>query len=389
MMMTRFSKETFAAFIFSTATLLGASGTTAQADTAAPPASKSVACEASVVRAGGPDEAAKAVAFAPPALETRYLVNNGYYQVASVDGMTVTTVNASNRTYTWLAGMIYAPNAMDKASVEAIWPLEIGKRVTFLERSGKDAWCHTIDTLRAESIDVPAGSFETIVLEEQIKSVEPAQGNLDVRRTYWYAPAAHWTVKKEVKQIAGPPFASEPYLLNQIVAVSSRPPTIDRHWAKMACSDAPIDLPFSQTRDCYRGPIGKGDDGQCHAERYGTAGGDGTLGFEIYLTLAGGRCGIYFAGDDVQEFAQSATAMSRNGLDFSPLKRIESVEVLSFTGRGQKGPLGCFAFARIGPTLRRTENLYRYTLRGHVCREDGTTFSDSDIAALVRGISVE
>src|SRR5215469_12100184 len=67
-------------------------------------ASGSDKCVASVVRAGGPDAAAKAVAFAPPTLETRYLVNNGsyYYQVASADGMTVTTVNASNRTYTWL-----------------------------------------------------------------------------------------------------------------------------------------------------------------------------------------------------------------------------------------------------------------------------------------------
>ena len=388
--MTGVSKATIAAFIVSVVAYLGLGATAAKADNTPTPASYDKSCEASVVRSGGPDEASHAVAFAAPELDTRYLLSSGgYYQIAAVDGMTVTTVNASNRTATWLAGFIYAANPMDKAAVEPIWPLEIGKAVTFPESAGKDAWCHTVSVLRAESVTVTAGTFDTLVVAERIQGLTPAQGQLDVTRTYWYAPAAHWVVKRELKQVSGPPYSFVNYNLTQIVAVSSRPPTIDRHWAKMACSDAPIDVPFSQKRDCYRGPIGKGDDGLCHAENYGTAGDDGTVQFEIYLHLAGGRCGVYFAGDDVQEFTQTATALSRNGLDFSPMKRIGSTQVISFTGRGRKGPLGCFAFATIGPTMRRSENLYRYTLRGHVCREDGTKPSDSDIAALVRGISVE
>jgi hypothetical protein len=353
-------------------------------------ASGSEKCVASVVKAGGPDAAQNAVAFAPPALETRYLISSGgYYQVASVDGMTVTTVNASDRTYTWLAGLVYAPDQFDKASVEAIWPLEIGKTVTFAERSGRDEWCHTLSILRTEAINVPAGSFQTIVLEERIKSLQPEQGNLDVTRTYWYAPSAHWTVRKEIKQIAGPPFASEPYVLNQIVTAASRPPTVDSRWAKIDCGDAHIDLPFTQPHDCYRGPIGKGDTGDCHAEHYGTAGTDNALQFEIYLSLAGGRCGIYFFQADIQSYTQQATAMSRNGLDFSALKRFGATEVTSFTGRGRQGPLSCFAFARLGPVLRHEESLYRYTIRGHVCKTDGTKLSDADIEPLARAISVD
>jgi|SRR5579864_994680 len=347
-------------------------------------------CVASVVKAGGPDAAKNAVAFAPPALETRYLISSGgYYQVASVEGMTVTTVNASNRTYTWLAGLVYAPDQFDKASVEAIWPLEIGKTVTFAERSGRDEWCHTLSILRTEAINVPAGSFQTIVLEQRIKSLRPEQGNLDVTRTYWYAPSAHWTVRKEIKQIAGPPFASEPYVLNQIVTATSRPPTVNSRWAKIDCGDAHIDLPFTQPHDCFQGPIGKGDTGDCHAQNYGIAGGDNAVQFEIYLTLGGGRCGIYFHEADIQGFTQDATAMSRNGLDFSGLKRFGAVEVISFTGRGRQGPLSCFAFARLGPTMHRDAETHRYAMRGHVCKTDGTKLTDADIEPLARAIGVD
>jgi hypothetical protein len=379
-----------AAFAALVAGCLGPIATISKADEQAAPVSQSSACVASIVRPGGPDTASHAVTFAAPPLDTRYLISSGgYYQIAAVNGMTVTTVNAANRTATWLGGLIYAPNQMDKAAVEAIWPLEIGKTVTFVERAGEDAWCHIISIDRSETVNVPAGSFDTIVIVERIKSLRPEQGGLDVTRTYWYAPAAHWTVKKEIRQDAGPRFASEPYVLSQMVAAASRPPTVNSRWAKIDCGDAHIDLPFAQPHDCYHGPIGKGDDGTCHAEHYGTAGGDNTVAFEIYLSLAGGRCGIYFSGDDIQNFAQTATAMSRNGLDFSQLKRYGNAEVMSFTGKGLRGPLDCFAFARIGPTLHRSDKLYRYTLRGHVCKADGTKLSEAEIDQLARAISVD
>jgi len=353
-------------------------------------ASASEKCVASVVKAGGPDAAKNAVAFAAPDLETRYLISSGgYFQVSAVDGMSVTTVNAANATTTWFGGLISAPRGTDKAAVEAIWPLEIGKTVTFLEQSGKDAWCHTVSILRAEPINVPAGKFDTIVVAERLQSLRPEQGNLDVTRTYWYAPTARWAVKRSVKQVSGPPYSYVSYELTQMVAAASRPPTVNSRWAKIDCGDAHIDLPFTQPHDCYRGPIGKGDTGDCHAEHYGTAGGDNAVQFEIYLTLAGGRCGVYFAEADIRDFAQQATAMSRNGLDFSALKRFGSADVISFTGRGRQGPLSCFAFARIGPVLRRDAGLYRYAMRGHVCKTDGTKLSDADIEPLARAISVD
>lgn len=388
--MTWVSNATFAASIVSVVAYLGLGAIAANADDAASPAPNGKGCEASVVRAGGPDEQSHAVAFAAPQLDTRYLISSGgYYQIAAVDGMTVTTVNAANRTATWLAGFIYAANPMDKASVEAIWPLEIGKTVTFRESAGKDAWCHTVSVLRAESVTVTAGTFDTLVVAERIQGLTPAQEQLDVTRTYWYAPTAHWVVKRELKQASGPPYSFVNYNLTQMVAVSSRPPTIDRHWAKIACSDAHIDLPFTQPHDCYRGPIGKGDTGDCHAERYGTAGADNAIQFEIYLTLAGGRCGVYFSEADVQSYTQQATAMSRNGLNFSGLKRFGGAEVVSFTGRGRQGPLSCFAFARLGPVLRHDAGLYRYAMRGHVCKADGTTLTDADIEPLARAIGVD
>jgi len=346
-------------------------------------------CVASVVRAGGPNSAASAVAFSAPTPGVRYLVQNGYFQIVSVDGMTVKTVNAANQTATWFAGMLYSSHQIDKASVEAIWPLEVGKTVTFLEQADKDAWCHTLTVQREETVSLQAGNFSTIVIEDRFRSIGGEQGGLDVLRTFWYAPSVNWVVKREIKQISGPPFQSGPYAVTQIVVASEGPKIVNVPWPKVACDGAHFVLPFTQKHDCYQGPVGKGDDGSCHTGNFGTAGGDESLAFEIYLDRAGGRCGVYFAGDDVIKFIKNATAVTRNGRDFSDTKRFGDTEVMRFTGRGGKGPLDCFAFATLGPHLRRTDNLYRYAMRGHVCRPDGSKLNDSEIAQLASAINAD
>ncbi len=349
------------------------------------------ACPASVTRTGGPSAARDAVPFSAPVPGTRYVAGSGYFQILNVDGMTVKTVNAAKLSTTWYAGIIYSDHQIDKSAAEAIWPLEIGKMVTFLEQAGDDGWCHTVSILRNESIVLPAGSFATIVIEDSMHSLRDTQGNVNLTRTFWYAPSAHWVVKRDVRQISGPLFRTAPYALTQIIGPAPPPrlAIVDPKWPKIDCGDAHIDLPFTQPHDCYHGPMGKGDQGMCHAENYGAAGGDATIEFEVFLALAGGRCGIYFAGDDIQDFAESATARSRNGTNFSAMKRRGNAQVVNFTGKSTSGPLDCFAFARIGPTLHRDDKLYRYTLRSHVCRVDGTKLGEAEIDQLARAIGVD
>jgi hypothetical protein len=161
---------------------------------------------------------AGAILFAPPSVGTRFAtVSGGYFQVMAIDGMNITTVNAANRTAKWLGGFLYIPNQVDRTMIETIWPLEPGKSVTFEEHaSNSDAWRHSVTVVRRETLQTPAGTFDTFVIEERIQSLSPAQGNLDATKTYWYAPAAKWAVKRSMVQRSGPPLDSAPYLVSAI-----------------------------------------------------------------------------------------------------------------------------------------------------------------------------
>jgi hypothetical protein len=166
-----------------------------------------------------PSSQTSASVFSAPSVGTRFAtVNGGYFQVTSIDGMNITTVNAANRSASWVAGFLYVPNQADRAMIETIWPLAAGKSVTFDERAGNsDAWRHTVTVVRSEMLQTPAGTFDTFVIEERIQSLSPAQGNLDATKTYWYAPAAKWPIKRSMAQQSGPPLNSVPYLVSAIV----------------------------------------------------------------------------------------------------------------------------------------------------------------------------
>jgi hypothetical protein len=185
------------------------------------------AMPAAVSASGAPTAAAPAtrsgaVSFMAPAVGTRFQTGDGYYQITSVDGMNIKTANGGNRTANWEAGFLYVPNSADRRKIESIWPLEPGKSIVFEERANPDAWRHTVTVLRWETVQTvqtPAGKFETVVVDERIESLMPAQGNLDVTETYWYAPDARWSIKRATVQRSGPPYNSNTnYVVSAIVA---------------------------------------------------------------------------------------------------------------------------------------------------------------------------
>ena len=157
------------------------------------------------------------IAFAPPAVGTRFVTPTGYFQITEISGMSVTTVNNANRSASWYAGFFYVANQVDPSSVEAIWPLQVGKTVTFEERAGSDAWRHTVSVVRVEDLATSAGTFSTVVVEERVESLTAAQGNLDVTKTYWYAPSARWILKRDFVQKSGPPYSLQRFTVSQIV----------------------------------------------------------------------------------------------------------------------------------------------------------------------------
>lgn len=161
------------------------------------------------------------VPFGAPPVGTRFNTTaGGYLQITAVEGMTVTTVNPANRTAPWLAGFLFEPGLANTKAVEAVWPLQVGKTIVFEQHLGMDGWRHTVKVLRKETLQVPAGTYQTLVVEELIESMMPAQGNLSVSKFYWYAPDVHWPVKYESVQHSGPPV---PGTAAYTIASSTRP----------------------------------------------------------------------------------------------------------------------------------------------------------------------
>ncbi len=87
-----------------------------------------------------------------------------------------------------------ALNTFEKDKYLALWPLETGKRVTYLrKRKSQDlAWQHTVTVLGTETIDTGFGPVDTYVVREDMAAVfRTWQGT----RTHWWAPSIGYAVK--------------------------------------------------------------------------------------------------------------------------------------------------------------------------------------------------
>lgn len=168
--------------------------------------SRSVATSsASVSQSGG-------VIFKAPPIGLRMHTMNqgresGYFQVMAVDGTSIHLVNAGNRTSILRGGLIWMRDnsSYDAGLIQSLWPLVLGKEISFEETIGQDKWIYTVKILRAEEIAVPAGRFQTFVIEIRDRSVSPLQGNFDRTRTIWYAPSEGMPIQLRSTQTSGPP----------------------------------------------------------------------------------------------------------------------------------------------------------------------------------------
>ena len=75
-----------------------------------------------------------------------------------------------------------------------LFPLQVGKAVTFTRRWAGEAWRDRIEVLTAERVTVPAGDFDTYVL---LRVSEQVNGDWRAEQRTWYAPELGWVVKFE------------------------------------------------------------------------------------------------------------------------------------------------------------------------------------------------
>lgn len=75
-----------------------------------------------------------------------------------------------------------------------LFPLQIGKAVSFTRRWAGEAWRDRIEVQATERVTVPAGTFDTFVL---LRVSEQVGGEWQAEQRTWYAPELGWVVKFE------------------------------------------------------------------------------------------------------------------------------------------------------------------------------------------------
>lgn len=89
-----------------------------------------------------------------------------------------------------------ASNKFEEDKYNGLWPLAIGKTVSFARTRERDGnkWLHTISVVKIEKVSTPAGNFEAYVVEEQARSTS---GNWSATSRHWWAPAIGYIVRSE------------------------------------------------------------------------------------------------------------------------------------------------------------------------------------------------
>jgi hypothetical protein len=80
----------------------------------------------------------------------------------------------------------------DPAGIEPLFPLEVGKKVSFERRPGIGLTKDTVEVLRTETLTLPFGSVDTYVIATESRAV---MANWVGKATVWYAPSLRWQVQ--------------------------------------------------------------------------------------------------------------------------------------------------------------------------------------------------
>ncbi len=87
-----------------------------------------------------------------------------------------------------------------EADIEPLFPLEVGKKVSFYRQPRAGRTQDTVEVVRTETLTLPFGSVDTYVIQTTSKVVS---GNWVGKATVWYAPSLRWQVQWEITDNAG------------------------------------------------------------------------------------------------------------------------------------------------------------------------------------------
>lgn len=153
---------------------------------------------------------------------TRFVGQNGYFQISAIDGTTAVTVNAVNRSARWVAGLfVPRPGArIDTSKLTALHPLAVGKETQFEEVMGDDRWEYNVRVSALETLTVGGKIYQAFVVVMRERSVSPAQGGLERTRTLWISPDAGGILRYRTVHHSGPTAPAFNFEIVEIVGPS-------------------------------------------------------------------------------------------------------------------------------------------------------------------------
>jgi hypothetical protein len=141
------------------------------------------------------------VEFRHPPVGTEIVTTNDTLRVEDVSGFDATLrILRTGRTIGVHAQVFSGPSVgnvlqYDRRTVEGLWPLSVGKTVDVNASRENQVWHVEFKVLRTERVNVPAGTFDTFVIQQRERGI----GGNSYRgtTTRWYAPTLGVPVKYE------------------------------------------------------------------------------------------------------------------------------------------------------------------------------------------------
>lgn len=141
-----------------------------------------------------------AAPYVPPAVGTRYVYTSFAQTITANDGLRTRFVDHRNLPGERLALFIpqnpAAPLTVDPAALARVWPLRVGRETRVATARGPLRWEWRLRVVGTERVRVPAGTFDTYVVEAVEVATRTATPTAEPRvTTFWYAPAGGAVVR--------------------------------------------------------------------------------------------------------------------------------------------------------------------------------------------------
>lgn len=129
----------------------------------------------------------------PPVVGTRYVYTSFAQTITANDGLRTRFVDHRNLPGERLALFIPQnpanPLTVDAAALARIWPLRVGREARVATARGPLRWEWRFRVVGTERVRVPAGTFDTYVVEAVEVATRTANPTAEPQvTTFWYAP---------------------------------------------------------------------------------------------------------------------------------------------------------------------------------------------------------